>query len=55
MCNGQDGAVGEVLTDHRLDERVRLRVHIGSGLVQDQDAGRPCHSSRKAEQLALTD
>ena len=39
MGDGEDGAVGELLADGRLDEVVGLEVDGRSGLVQDQDFG----------------
>lgn len=37
MCDSEHGAVAEVHPDSGLYERVRLRVHVRSGLVQHQD------------------
>ena len=47
--------VHELLTKLRLDEVVRLEVNIGSRLVQDENFRAQKHSSRKTDELFLTD
>ena len=47
--------VGEVLPQHALHQRVRLRVDARRGLVEEQHVTAPHESAREAEALALPD
>ena len=46
--------VHELLTKLRLDKVVRLKVNIGSRLVQDKNFRAQKHCSRKTDELFLT-
>ena len=52
--DGDDGAGGEVGLDGALDQVVRLHVHRGGGLVQQQDPVLTQHGAGQADQLPLT-
>lgn len=54
VCDGQRGAIQESTADRLLDQRVCLRVHSGSRLIQDQHLpkwcrGRYCLLARNCE------
>jgi hypothetical protein len=51
VSNGENGAVTEMLLQHMLDGRVGVGIQSGSGLVQEQDAGRIQHGARQANEL----
>ena len=52
--DGDDGTVGELLADRVLDELVRLQIHGGRRLVQDQDLGLMKQGPAQTHELALT-
>jgi len=53
VCDGEDGAVGELPADRGLDQVVQLQVHGSRGLVQDQDAGLAEQGPAQTQQLPL--
>ncbi len=53
MGDCDDGALFELLPDGPLDEVVRLEVHGGGGLIEDEDAGLAQEGPRQADQLTL--
>ena len=55
MCDGDDGALAELLPNGLLDEGVAFEVDGRRGLVQDEDVGLSEESSSQADQLALAD
>ena len=52
--DGDDGAGGEVGLDGALDQVVRLHVHRGGGLVQQQDPVLTQQGAGQADELPLT-
>ena len=54
MCHDEHGADAAHLFQRILNQKLRLSVDVGGGLVQDHDAGLMQDGAGKAEQLALT-
>ena len=48
-------SVGESLADHSLDQRVRVRVDVGRGLVHQQHFARLQKGTGNTDQLSFTD
>lgn len=48
VSDGDDRALGELLSDGRLNEAIRLEIHCSRGFIQDQDFGFSKHSSAQA-------
>ena len=55
MRDREDRARREDLAHHRLQQRVRLDVHVCSALVHHEQAAPAQDRAREAEQLALAD
>lgn len=51
--NRKDGAVRKLASDHSLDLSVRLDIHGGCRLVEDEDLAATQECTAEAEQLAL--
>ena len=53
MCHDEHGADAAHLFQRILNQKLRLSVDVGGGLVQNHDAGLMQDGAGKTEQLAL--